>query len=70
METAGFLEAVEAGLDLQSMINMSATQREFDAVVRRDGLKAALAARDQRYDERLAGSGHATSGEPAGPTPD
>jgi enoyl-CoA hydratase len=57
MEAAGFMEAVEAGLDLQSMINMSETQREFDAVVRRDGLKAALAWRDQRYDERLSGSG-------------
>jgi hypothetical protein len=57
MEAAGFMEAVEAGLDLQSMINMSETQREFDAVVRRDGLKAALAWRDARYDERLAASG-------------
>ena len=57
MEAAGFMEAVEAGLDLQSMINMSETQREFDAVVRRDGLKAALAWRDARYDERLAESG-------------
>ena len=59
MAAAGFLEAVEAGLDLQSMINMSETQREFDAVVRRDGLKAALAWRDRRYDERLAESGRA-----------
>ena len=57
MEAAGFLEAVEAGLDLQSMVNMSETQREFDAVVRRDGLKAALAWRDQRYKERLGESG-------------
>ena len=57
MEAAGFLEAVAAGLDLQSFVNMSETSREFDAVVRRDGLKAALAWRDQRYDERLAESG-------------
>jgi len=57
MEAAGFLEAVEAGLDLQSFINVSETQREFDAVVRREGLKAALAWRDRRYDERLAESG-------------
>ena len=55
MEAAGFLEAVEAGLDLQTFINMSETQREFDAVVRRDGLKAALAWRDRRYDERRGG---------------
>ena len=61
MEAAGFMEAVEAGLDLQSMINMSETQREFDAVVRRDGLKAALAWRDARYDERLAESGRGES---------
>ncbi|HEX6867638.1 MAG TPA: enoyl-CoA hydratase/isomerase family protein [Candidatus Limnocylindrales bacterium] len=57
MEAAGFLEAVAAGLDLQSFVNMSETSREFDAVVRRDGLKAALAWRDRRYDERLAESG-------------
>ena len=57
MEAAGFLEAVDAGLDLQSFVNMSETSREFDAVVRRDGLKAALAWRDRRYDERLAESG-------------
>jgi enoyl-CoA hydratase len=59
METAGFLEAVESGLDLQSIVNMSETSRAFDAIVRRDGLKAALAWRDQRYDERLAESGRA-----------
>lgn len=56
MEVAGFLDAVEAGLDLQSIVNMSETSREFDAIVRRDGLKAALAWRDTRYDERLADS--------------
>ena len=54
MEAGGFLVAVEAGLDLQSFVNVSATSREFDAIVRRDGLKAALAWRDARYDERLA----------------
>jgi len=53
MDAAGFAAAVEMGLDLQSFINMSETAREFDAVVRRDGLKAALAWRDARYDERL-----------------
>jgi enoyl-CoA hydratase len=57
MEAAGFLAAVEAGLDLQAFINVSETSREFDAIVRRDGLKAALAWRDRRYDERLADSG-------------
>ena len=57
MDAAGFAAAVELGLDLQSFVNMSATAREFDAIVRRDGLKAALAWRDQRYDERLADAG-------------
>jgi enoyl-CoA hydratase len=56
MEAAGFVEAVAAGLDLQSFVNMSETAREFDAVVRRDGMKAALAWRDARYEERLAES--------------
>jgi enoyl-CoA hydratase len=56
MDAAGFAAAVELGLDLQSFINMSETAREFDGIVRRDGLKAALAWRDQRYDERLADS--------------
>jgi enoyl-CoA hydratase len=57
MDAAGFATAVEMGLDLQSFINMSASSREFDAIVRRDGLKAALAWRDARYDERLSDAG-------------
>lgn len=61
MESAGFLAAVEAGLDLQSIVNTSATARAFDEVVRRDGLKAALAWRDRRYEERLADRGRPTS---------
>lgn len=55
MDAAGFAAAVELGLDLQSFVNMSGTARAFDAIVRRDGLKAALAWRDERYDERLGG---------------
>ncbi len=60
MEAAGFLTAVEAGVDLGAIINAADTpeQREWDAIVRRDGLKAALAWRDRRYEERLADSGH------------
>jgi enoyl-CoA hydratase/carnithine racemase len=46
-------QAVEMGLDLQPFINMSETSRAFDDIVRHDGLKAALAWRDARYDERL-----------------
>ncbi len=57
MDAAGFAAAVEMGLDLQSFVNMSETAREFDGIVRRDGLKAALAWRDRRYDERLADAG-------------
>jgi enoyl-CoA hydratase len=59
MDAAGFAAAVEMGLDLQSFVNMSETAREFDAIVRRDGLKAALEWRDRRYDERLADAGRA-----------
>ena len=62
MEAAGFLEAVAMGLDLQSFVNMSATSREFDAIVRRDGLKAALAWRDERYEERLSDAGRSSGG--------
>jgi enoyl-CoA hydratase len=57
MDAAGFAAAVELGLDIQAFVNMSATAREFDAIVRRDGLKAALAWRDARYDERLSAAG-------------
>jgi enoyl-CoA hydratase len=53
MDAAGFAAAVEMGLDLQSFVNMSSTAREFDRIVRADGLKAALAWRDRRYEERL-----------------
>ena len=57
MEASGFLEAVEMGLDVQSFVNMSEASRAFDAIVRAEGLKAALAWRDRRYDERLADLG-------------
>jgi enoyl-CoA hydratase/carnithine racemase len=57
LDATGFAQAVEMGLDLQSFINLSETSRTFDAIVRRDGLKAALAWRDARYDERLRDAG-------------
>lgn len=62
MDAAGFRMAVEAGLDLGAIINAADTpeQREWDTIVKRDGLKAALAWRDRRYDERLAESGQGT----------
>ncbi len=57
MDAAGFSVAVEAGIDLGAIVNAADTpeQREWDGIVRRDGLKAALAWRDQRYEERLGG---------------
>jgi len=59
MDAAGFRDAVEAGIDLGAIINAADTpeQREWDTIVRRDGLRAALAWRDRRYDERLADRG-------------
>jgi enoyl-CoA hydratase len=57
MDAAGFAAAVEMGLDVQAFVNMSETARAFDSIVRSAGLKAALAWRDERYDERLAESG-------------
>jgi enoyl-CoA hydratase len=68
MDAAGFRLAVEAGLDLGAIINAADTpeQREWDSIVRRDGLRAALAWRDRRYDERLADRGRGAARE-AGP---
>jgi len=67
MDAAGFREAVQAGVDLGAIINAADTpeQREWDAIVRRDGLRAALAWRDRRYDERLADSARAARTEVA-----
>jgi enoyl-CoA hydratase/carnithine racemase len=65
MDAAGFAAAVEMGLDLQSFINLSDTAREFDAVVQSEGLKAALAWRDRRYEERLADQAKNSSRERA-----
>ncbi len=64
MDAMGLREALEMGIDLGAIINAADTpeQREWDEIVRRDGLKAALAWRDRRYDERLAESGRAERG--------
>jgi enoyl-CoA hydratase len=50
-EAAGLAQAVAANLDISAILNASDTpeQREFDEIVARDGLKAALAWRDSRY---------------------
>jgi enoyl-CoA hydratase len=67
MDAAGFRVAVEAGIDLGAIINAADTpeQREWDTIVRRDGLKAALAWRDRRYDERLGRQRGAPGPDPA-----
>jgi enoyl-CoA hydratase len=50
-DAMGLSQAVAANLDLSAILNASDTpeQREFDAVAARDGLKAALEWRDERY---------------------
>src|SRR6266508_806245 len=55
VQAMGLLDAVEANLDLSAQLNAADTaeQREFDRVVREQGLKAALAWRDERFGERL-----------------
>jgi enoyl-CoA hydratase len=70
MDAMGLREAIEMGIDLGAIINAAGTpeQREWDEIVRRDGLKAALAWRDRRYDERLAERGRARP-ETVGDTP-
>jgi enoyl-CoA hydratase len=56
-EAMGLREAVNMNLDLSSMLNAADTpeQREFMDIVREQGLKAALAWRDNRYGEVLGG---------------
>jgi enoyl-CoA hydratase len=51
----GLAEAVEANVDLSAILNAAGTpeQEQFDAIVRADGLRAALAWRDTRYGEVL-----------------
>jgi len=55
VQAMGLLDAVEANLDLSAQLNAADTaeQREFGRVVREQGLKAALAWRDERFGERL-----------------
>ena len=55
-EAMGLRQAVTANLDLSAMVNATdgPEQREFWAIVRRDGLRAGLAWRDSRYGESLS----------------
>jgi enoyl-CoA hydratase len=50
-EAMGLAQAVAANLDISAILNACDTpeQRQFDEIVARDGLKAALAWRDSRY---------------------
>jgi enoyl-CoA hydratase len=54
-EAMGLRSAVLANLDLSAILNAAETpeQRRFDEIVSTQGLKAALAWRDSRYDEEL-----------------
>ncbi len=65
MDAMGFREAIEMGIDIGAIVNAADTpeQREWDEIVRREGLKAALAWRDRRYDDRLAGNGGGRPGD-------
>jgi enoyl-CoA hydratase len=57
-EAMGLREAVNMNLDLSSMLNAADTpeQQEFMEIVKSQGLKAALAWRDNRYGEVLGGA--------------
>jgi len=59
----GLLEAVEANLELSARLNSAGTpeQEAFDRIVREQGLRAALAWRDERYGEVLSALGHPPS---------
>jgi enoyl-CoA hydratase len=58
-EAMGLRQAVGANLDISSMLNAAETpeQREFDRIVRDQGLKAALRWRDSRYGQALSAGG-------------
>jgi enoyl-CoA hydratase len=58
-EAMGLRQAVGANLDISSMLNAAETpeQREFDQIVRDQGLKAALRWRDSRYGQALSAGG-------------
>lgn len=63
-EAMGLRQAVHANLDLSAVLNAaeSPEQREFDEIVRRDGLRAALRWRDARYGEGLGRDPAPTTG--------
>lgn len=54
-EATGIRQAINANMDVSAILNGSDSpeQKEFDDIVRKDGLKAALAWRDARFEESL-----------------
>jgi enoyl-CoA hydratase len=54
-EATGIRQAISANMDVSAILNGSDSpeQKEFDDIVRKDGLKAALAWRDTRFEESL-----------------
>jgi enoyl-CoA hydratase/carnithine racemase len=51
-EASGMLEALQAAVDLQPIINMNSTQMEFLEIVRTEGMDSALRWRDERHSDR------------------
>jgi hypothetical protein len=56
-EAMGLRQVVHANLDLSAILNAadSPEQQEFDQIFKSQGLKAALAWRDNRYGESVTG---------------
>jgi len=58
-EAIGIRQAINANMDVSAILNGSdsAEQKEFDDIVRKEGLKQALAWRDARFEESLGDKG-------------
>ena len=58
-EAIGIRQAISANMDISAILNGSdsAEQKEFDDIVRKEGLKQALAWRDARFEESLGEKG-------------
>jgi enoyl-CoA hydratase len=58
-EAIGIRQAISANMDISAILNGSdsAEQKEFDDIVRKEGLKQALAWRDARFEESLGDKG-------------
>jgi enoyl-CoA hydratase/carnithine racemase len=58
-EATGIRQAISANMDVSAILNGSDSpeQKEFDDIVRKEGLKQALAWRDARFEESLEAKG-------------